>query len=172
MNAKFEFVLQGENPKFEFFVICGYNKMTSGLLSNFNVAVFGNSYPRAVRVKQQCQPLQLVQALFSPKSFGTRYAGINMTAASGNFTVDRNLFGFVKPSGGRKMCSVSAPVSHHGGRGCLVYNCEQMYNSSALFSSAGRAFSSSCHSDGSFSVEELSSVAVSAEQYVFLFPGL
>ncbi|KAL8477217.1 hypothetical protein ACS0TY_029490 [Phlomoides rotata] len=155
--------------------------MSSGLLSNFNVAVFGNSYPRAVRVKQQYQPLQWVQALFSHKSFGTResgYTGINMTATSGDLMVDslvsgyRNLFGIVKPRGvsfsdrSRK----GAPASHRGdgGRGCLVYNCEQRYNSSGFFSpkglATGRAFASFCHSDGSVSVEQLSSVAVSDEQ--------
>lgn len=144
--------------------------MPSRLLSNFNVGAFGNSYPRALRI----------QGLFSHKSLRTCETGINTMATSGDLMVDslvyagcRNLFGFAKPRG-----VVFSDRSRRflGGRGRLVYNSEQMCSSSGIVFSkglnTGRAFTSSCHSDGSFSVQQISSVAVSAEQYVFLFTGL
>lgn len=135
--------------------------MSSRLLSNFNVAAFGSSYPRAVRV----------QSLFSHKNLRLCESGVNTMAtsgsivASGDLMVDslvsgcRNLFGFAKPSG---VVFSDGSRRFHGGRGCLVYNSEQMCNGSGLFFSkglnSGRAFTSLCQS------EQLSSVAVSAEQ--------
>lgn len=108
-----------------------------------------------------------------------------------------NLSSFVKPGGvffgdkSHKICrrakvrmGSGETESHHGSQGCLVVDFERRYNKSALLFSKGlsssRTFSSSCYSDGiapevstdgSLSAEQLSSLALSAEQYVFLFPG-
>ncbi|PIN01854.1 Serine/threonine protein phosphatase [Handroanthus impetiginosus] len=158
--------------------------MPYGLLSNMNVA-FKFSFPRAVTVKQS-QPLHLIETLFSRKIM----AASGSIVASGDLMVDTlasgcgNLSGFVKPGGvffgdrSKRICR-KARVSMRSGDtgGCLVFDFgRQCNNFGRPFSGGinkGRSFSSSCYpdgvvpevsTDGSLSVEPLSSLALSPEQ--------
>ncbi|KAK6150933.1 hypothetical protein DH2020_015865 [Rehmannia glutinosa] len=169
------------------------DKMPSGLLSNLNVA-FGFGFPRAVRVKQS-QPLHLIETLLTRNSSsgivscstrqvlryssnrGNTMAASGSMVASGDLVVDTlvsscgNLSGFVKPVGvffgdrGHKICrnaSVSMrsveSESQHGFFGRLVFDFEHGCNvSGPLFPKVA--------TDGSLSVEQLSSLALSTEQY-------